>query len=152
MILWNEAFGCWKSVWLGSQSRIDSWIWKLAVGIDSSPGASSWRKYRLKPAAREWGWREMGDNPARTCARKQKNVLRFMRVTLMILPQQTRVKQNYMINSIKIKRPYWNRMSYAELIKKVQHFWTPRYTMFSQKMKITHMVEIIVAFIELWWC
>jgi hypothetical protein len=42
-------------VWLGNQSRIDSWSWRSAVGSESSPGASSWRKYRLKQAARVWG-------------------------------------------------------------------------------------------------
>jgi hypothetical protein len=43
----------------GSLSGIDSWSWRLAVGSHSSPGASTWRKYRLKPEVRVWGWHEM---------------------------------------------------------------------------------------------
>jgi hypothetical protein len=44
-------------VQLGTQSRIDSWSWMLAAGSQSSPGARSWREYRLKLTVRLWGWR-----------------------------------------------------------------------------------------------
>jgi hypothetical protein len=44
---------------VGSQSRIDSWSWRLTFGSKSNPGASSWRKCQLKPAVGVGGWREM---------------------------------------------------------------------------------------------
>jgi hypothetical protein len=49
----------WLLVQLRSQSKIDSWSWRLAVGSRSSLGNSSWRKYQLNPVVRGWDWHEM---------------------------------------------------------------------------------------------
>jgi hypothetical protein len=50
----------WKPV-SSARKSIENWQLKLEVGVgsQSSPGGSSWRKYRLKSAVRLWGWNKM---------------------------------------------------------------------------------------------